>query len=48
MFFGLKSLFTIAFVKSKEIEQKNILFNSTPNFIFRSKYNNRREFIRKR
>lgn len=48
MFFGLKSLFIIAFVKSKEIEQKNILFNSTPNFIFRSKYNNRREFIRKR
>lgn len=42
MFFGLKSLFIIAFVKSKEIEQKNILFNSTPNFIFRSKYNNMR------
>lgn len=42
--FGLKvkSLFIIAFIDSKEIEQKNMLFNSTPNFIFRSKYTNMR------
>lgn len=41
--FGLKvkSLFIIAFIE-EEIEQKNMLFNSTPNFIFRSKYTNMR------